>query len=248
MSPNVESAQLKLGSKEEINEEADKELKEAKTDEDILAGAALKSLANADNRDLKLEYGKSSEKVSSEKEEKILDSAKKVLPESQVDDFKAYLKEQGKNPDNIDKSTLVDSYATYVASQNKQLSNVVSSNGVKDAEVVRKSDEVSAKEVVDTVDERVKNGELKDTTYAKNSNVKASNDKSTSNTSGSSQGGVVSSKNVAKASDEPVTKSKQGKLSDTGLGGESTAPFAMVSLALALMLAKRKMDLKKSEK
>ena len=248
MSKSVESAQLKLGSKEEINEEADKELKEAKTDEDILAGAALKSLANADNKDLKLEYGKSSEKVSSEKEEKILDSAKKVLPESQVDDFKAYLKEQGKNPDSIDKGTLVDSYATYVATQNKQLNNVVSSNGVKDAQVVRKSDEASAKEVVDTVDERVKNGELKDTTYAKNSNVKASNDKSNTNTTTSSQGGVVSSKNVAKASDEPVTKSKQGKLSDTGLGGESTAPFAMVSLALALMLAKRKMDLKKSEK
>ena len=248
VSPKVESAQLKLGTKEEINEEADKELKEAKTDEDILAGAALKSLANADNKDLKLEYGKSTEKLPSEKEEKILDSAKKVLPESQVDDFKAYLKEQGKNPDNIDKSTLVDSYASYVATQNKQLSNVVSSNGVKDAEVVRKSDEVSAKEVVETVDERVKNGELKDTTYAKNSNVKASNDKSTSNTATSPQGGVVSSKNVAKASDEPVSKTKAGKLSDTGLGGESTAPFAMVSLALALMLAKRKMDLKKESK
>ena len=248
VSPQVESAQLKLGSKEEINEEADKELKEAKTDEDILAGAALKSLANADNKDLKLEYGKSSEKVSSEKEEKILDSAKKVLPESQVEDFKAYLKEQGKNPDSIDKGILVDSYASYTAIQNKQLSNVVSSNGIKDAEVVRKSDEVSAKEVVDTVDERVKNGELKDTTYAKNSSVKASNDKSTSNTSASSQGGVVSSKNIAKASDEPVTGTKSGKLSDTGLGDTSTAPFAMVSLALALMLAKRKMDLKKSEK
>ena len=208
----------------------------------------MKSLANADNKDLKLVYGKSSEKVSSDKEEKILDSAKKVLPESQVDDFKAYLKEQGKNPDNIDKGTLVDSYASYVATQNKQLSNVVSANGVKDAEVVRKSDEVSAKEVVDTVDERVKNGELKDTTYAKNSNAKVSNDKSTSNTSASSQGGIVSSKNVAKASDEPVTSTKVGKLSDTGLGDSSTAPFAMVSLALALMLAKRKMDLKKSEK
>ena len=247
VSTNVESAQLKLGTKEEIGEQADKELKEAKTDEDILAGAALKSLANADNKDLKLEYGKSAEKVSSEKEEKILDSAKKVLPESQVDDFKAYLKEQGKNPDSIDKETLVDSYASYVATQNKQLSNVVSSNGVKDAEVVRKSDEVSAKEVVDTVDERVKNGELKDTTYAKNSAATNKQTKAT-NESTPSQSGVVSSKNVAKASDEPVTGTKQGKLSDTGLGDTSTAPFAMVSLALALMLAKRKMDLKKESK
>ena len=215
MSPQVESAQLKLGSKEEINEEADKVLDGAKTDEDVLTAASLKHLANADNRDLKLNYVVSiDKKLSSEQENKILENAKKVLPESQVDDFKAYLKEQGKNPDNIDKATLVDSYEAYTKLQEKQLDNVVKTSNVGDVslQVLRVSDEKVAQDVLEDVEKRVQKG------------------------------------NVAKASDEPVTKSKQGKLSDTGLGGESTAPFAMVSLALALMLAKRKMDLKKESK
>ena len=246
MSPQVESAQLKLGTKEEINVEANKILENAKNDDDVLFATSLKQIANADNKDLSLDYSKSAQKLSSDKEQKILESAKKVLPENQLEDFKAYIKEQGKDPENIDKDTLEDIYSKYFEAEHKQLANVVSSNGAEGVQVVRNSDEVVAKEVLDTVAEKVNKGELKDTASAKVS--KEDKSKSNTNTPTSSQGGVVSSKNVAKASDEPVTKTKQGKLSDTGLGDTSTAPFAMVSLALALMLAKRKMDLKKSEK
>ena len=259
VSPQVESAQLKLGSKEEINEEADKVLDGAKTDEDVLTAASLKQLANADNRDLKLNYVVSTDKkLSSEQENKILENAKKVLPESQVDDFKAYLKEQGKNPDNIDKATLVDSYEAYTKLQEKQLDNVVKTSNVGDVslQVLRVSDEKVAQDVLEDVEKRVQKGELKGTNTAQlftkegvNGSVKVDGSIKTSDKSSSDKvSSTKSSGNVAKASDEPVTKSKQGKLSDTGLGGESTAPFAMVSLALALMLAKRKMDLKKESK
>lgn len=259
VSPQVESAQLKLGSKEEINEEADKVLDGAKTDEDVLTAASLKQLANADNRDLKLNYVVSTDKkLSSEQENKILENAKKVLPESQVDDFKAYLKEQGKNPDNIDKATLVDSYEAYTKLQEKQLDNVVKTSNVGDVslQVLRVSDEKVAQDVLEDVEKRVQKGELKGTNTAQlftkegvNGSVKVDGSSKTSDKSSSDKvSSTKSSGNVAKASDEPVTKSKQGKLSDTGLGDASTAPFAMVSLALALMLAKRKMDLKKESK
>ena len=259
MSPQVESAQLKLGSKEEINEEADKVLDGAKTDEDVLTAASLKQLANADNRDLKLNYVVSTDKkLSSEQENKILENAKKVLPESQVDDFKAYLKEQGKNPDNIDKATLVDSYEAYTKLQEKQLDNVVKTSNVGDVslQVLRVSDEKVAQDVLEDVEKRVQKGELKGTNTAQlfskegvNGSVKIDGSNKTSDKSSDKVSSTKSSGNVAKASDDGVvTKTKQGKLSDTGLGDTSTAPFAMVSLALALMLAKRKMELKKSEK
>ena len=251
MSPQVESAQLKLGSKEEINEEADKVLDGAKTDEDVLTAASLKQLANADNRDLKLNYVVSTDKkLSSEQENKILENAKKVLPESQVDDFKAYLKEQGKNPDNIDKATLVDSYEAYTKLQEKQLDNVVKTSNVGDVslQVLRASDEKVAQDVLEDVEKRVQKGELKGTNTAQLFTKEGVSSKTSDKSSADKVSSTKSSGNVAKASDEPVTKSKQGKLSDTGLGGESTAPFAMVSLALALMLAKRKMDLKKESK
>ena len=253
VSPQVESAQLKLGSKEEINEEADKVLDGAKTDEDVLTAASLKQLANADNRDLKLNYVVSTDKkLSSEQENKILENAKKVLPESQVDDFKAYLKEQGKNPDNIDKATLVDSYEAYTKLQEKQLDNVVKSSNVGDVslQVLRVSDEKVAQDVLEDVEKRVQKGELKGTNTAQlfskegvNGSVKIDGSNKTSDKSTDKVSSTKVSGNVAKASDEPVSKTKQGKLSDTGLGGESTAPFAMVSLVLALMLAKRKMEL-----
>ena len=251
VSPQVESAQLKLGSKEEINEEADKVLDGAKTDEDVLTAASLKQLANADNRDLKLNYVVSTDKkLSSEQENKILENAKKVLPESQVDDFKAYLKEQGKNPDNIDKATLVDSYEAYTKLQEKQLDNVVKTSNVGDVslQVLRVSDEKVAQDVLEDVEKRVQKGELKGTNTTQLFTKEGVSSKTSDKSSSDKVSSTKSSGNVAKASDEPVTKSKQGKLSDTGLGGESTAPFAMVSLALALMLAKRKMDLKKESK
>ena len=92
---------------------------------------------------------------------------------------------------------------------------------------------------------------MKDTASAKVSKEdksKSSANKQTNNSATPLQGGIVSSKNVTKENNEPIISTKVGKLSDTGLGDSSTAPFAMVSLALALMLAKRKMDLKKSEK
>ena len=253
VSPKVESAQLKLGTKEEIDKEADKVLDEAKTDDDVLTTVALKQLANADNKDLKVHYASNEGKLSSEKENKILENAKKVLPDSQVDDFKDYVKEQGKNPDNIDKKVFSDLYDQYIKTQNKQLENVVKSSDVGDlnVQVLRNSDEKVAHEVLEDVEKRVQNGELKGTNTAQlfskegvNGNVKVDG-KSTSDKTNS---------NIAKASDDTTTpatssiKSKQGKLSDTGLGDSSTAPFAMVSLALALMLAKRKLDLKKSEK
>ena len=253
VSPKVESAQLKLGTKEEIDKEADKVLDEAKTDEDVLTTVALKQLANADNKDLKVHYASNEGKLSSEKENKILENAKKVLPDSQVDDFKDYVKEQGKNPDNIDKKVFSDLYDQYIKTQNKQLENVVKSSDVGDlnVQVLRNSDEKVAHEVLEDVEKRVQKGELKGTNTAQlfskegvNGNVKVDG-KSTSDKTNS---------NIAKASDDTTTpstastKAKQGKLSDTGLGDSSTAPFAMVSLALALMLAKRKLDLKKSEK
>ena len=249
VSPKVESAQLKLGTKEEIDKEADKVLDEAKTDDDVLTTVALKQLANADNKDLKVHYASNEGKLSSEKENKILENAKKVLPDSQVDDFKDYVKEQGKNPDNIDKKVFSDLYDQYIKTQNKQLENVVKSSDVGDlnVQVLRNSDEKVAHEVLEDVEKRVQNGELKGTNTAQlfskdgvNIDGKLTSDKTNSN--------------IAKASDDTTTpttsstKSKQGKLSDTGLGDSSTAPFAMVSLALALMLAKRKLDLKKSEK
>ena len=253
VSSKVESAQLKLGTKEEIDKEADKVLDEAKTDEDVLTTVALKQLANADNKDLKVHYASNEGKLSSEKENKILENAKKVLPDSQVDDFKDYVKEQGKNPDNIDKKVFSDLYDQYIKTQNKQLENVVKSSDVGDlnVQVLRNSDEKVAHEVLEDVEKRVQNGELKGTNTAQlftkegvNGNVKVDG-KSTSDKTNS---------NIAKASDDTTTpsttstKAKQGKLSDTGLGDSSSAPFAMVSLALALMLAKRKLDLKKSEK
>ena len=253
VSPKVESAQLKLGTKEEIDKEADKVLDEAKTDDDVLTTVALKQLANADNKDLKVHYASNEGKLSSEKENKILENAKKVLPDSQVDDFKDYVKEQGKNPDNIDKKVFSDLYDQYIKTQNKQLENVVKSSDVGDlnVQVLRNSDEKVAHEVLEDVEKRVQNGELKGTNTAQlftkegvTGNVKVDG-KSTSDKTNS---------NIAKASDDTTTpstvstKAKQGKLSDTGLGDSSTAPFAMVSLALALMLAKRKLDLKKSEK
>ena len=253
VSPKVESAQLKLGTKEEIDKEADKVLDEAKTDDDVLTTVALKQLANADNKDLKVHYASNEGKLSSEKENKILENAKKVLPDSQVDDFKDYVKEQGKNPDNIDKKVFSDLYDQYIKTQNKQLENVVKSSDVGDlnVQVLRNSDEKVAHEVLEDVEKRVQNGELKGTNTAQlftkegvTGNVKVDG-KSTSDKTNS---------NIAKASDDTTTsttfstKSKQGKLSDTGLGDTSSAPFAMVSLALALMLAKRKLDLKKSEK
>ena len=253
VSPKVESAQLKLGTKEEIDKEADKVLDEAKTDDDVLTTVALKQLANADNKDLKVHYASIEGKLSSEKENKILENAKKVLPDSQVDDFKDYVKEQGKNPDNIDKKVFSDLYDQYIKTQNKQLENVVKSSDVGDlnVQVLRNSDEKVAHEVLEDVEKRVQNGELKGTNTAQlftkegvNGNVKVDG-KSTSDKTNS---------NIAKASDDTTTpstastKAKQGKLSDTGLGDTSSAPFAMVSLALALMLAKRKLDLKKSEK
>ena len=252
VSPKVESAQLKLGTKEEIDKEADKVLDEAKTDDDVLTTVALKQLANADNKDLKVHYASNEGKLSSEKENKILENAKKVLPDSQVDDFKDYVKEQGKNPDNIDKKVFSDLYDQYIKTQNKQLENVVKSSDVGDlnVQVLRNSDEKVAHEVLEDVEKRVQNGELKGTNTAQlftkegvTGNVKVDG-KSTSDKTNS---------NIAKASDDITTpstastKAKQGKLSDTGLGDSSTAPFAMVSLALALMLAKRKLDLKKSE-
>ena len=253
VSPKVESAQLKLGTKEEIDKEADKVLDEAKTDDDVLTTVALKQLANADNKDLKVHYASNEGKLSSEKENKILENAKKVLPDSQVDDFKDYVKEQGKNPDNIDKKVFSDLYDQYIKTQNKQLENVVKSSDVGDlnVQVLRNSDEKVAHEVLEDVEKRVQNGELKGTNTAQlftkegvTGNVKVDG-KSTSDKTNS---------NIAKASDDTTTpstastKAKQGKLSDTGLGDSSSAPFAMVSLALALMLAKRKLDLKKSEK
>ena len=253
VSPKVESAQLKLGTKEEIDKEADKVLDEAKTDDDVLTTVALKQLANADNKDLKVHYASNEGKLSSEKENKILENAKKVLPDSQVDDFKDYVKEQGKNPDNIDKKVFSDLYDQYIKTQNKQLENVVKSSDVGDlnVQVLRNSDEKVAHEVLEDVEKLVQNGELKGTNTAQlftkegvTGNVKVDG-KSTSDKTNS---------NIAKASDDTTTpstastKAKQGKLSDTGLGDSSTAPFAMVSLALALMLAKRKLDLKKSEK
>ena len=253
VSPKVESSQLKLGTKEEIDKEADKVLDEAKTDDDVLTTVALKQLANADNKDLKVHYASNEGKLSSEKENKILENAKKVLPDSQVDDFKDYVKEQGKNPDNIDKKVFSDLYDQYIKTQNKQLENVVKSSDVGDlnVQVLRNSDEKVAHEVLEDVEKRVQNGELKGTNTAQlftkegvTGNVKVDG-KSTSDKTNS---------NIAKASDDTTTpstastKAKQGKLSDTGLGDSSTAPFAMVSLALALMLAKRKLDLKKSEK
>ena len=253
VSPKVESAQLKLGTKEEIDKEADKVLDEAKTDDDVLTTVALKQLANADNKDLKVHYAFNEGKLSSEKENKILENAKKVLPDSQVDDFKDYVKEQGKNPDNIDKKVFSDLYDQYIKTQNKQLENVVKSSDVGDlnVQVLRNSDEKVAHEVLEDVEKRVQNGELKGTNTAQlftkegvTGNVKVDG-KSTSD---------KTNNNIAKASDDTTTpsttstKAKQGKLSDTGLGDSSTAPFAMVSLALALMLAKRKLELKKSEK
>ena len=253
VSPKVESAQLKLGTKEEIDKEADKVLDEAKTDDDVLTTVALKQLANADNKDLKVHYVSNEGKLSSEKENKILENAKKVLPDSQVDDFKDFVKEQGKNPENIDKKVFYDLYDQYIKTQNKQLENVVKSSDVGDlnVQVLRNSDEKVAHEVLEDVEKRVQNGELKGTNTAQlftkegvNGNVKVDG-KSTSDKTNS---------NIAKASDDTTTpstastKAKQGKLSDTGLGDSSTAPFAMVSLALALMLAKRKLELKKSEK
>ena len=253
VSPKVESAQLKLGTKEEINKEADKVLDEAKTDDDVLTTVALKQLANADNKDLKVQYVSNEGKLSSEKENKILENAKKVLPDSQLDDFKDYVKEQGKNPDNIDKKVFYDLYDQYIKTQNKQLENVVKSSDVGDlnVQVLRNSDEKVAHEVLEDVEKRVQNGELKGTNTAQlftkeGVNVSAKVDgKSTSDKTNS---------NIAKASDDTTTlsttstKAKQGKLSDTGLGDSSTAPFAMVSLALALMLAKRKLELKKESK
>ena len=253
VSPKVESAQLKLGTKEEIDKEADKVLDEAKTDDDVLTTVALKQLANADNKDLKVHYISNEGKLSSEKENKILENAKKVLPDSQVDDFKDFVKEQGKNPENIDKKVFYDLYDQYIKTQNKQLENVVKSSDVGDlnVQVLRNSDEKVAHEVLEDVEKRVQNGELKGTNTAQlftkegvNGNVKVDG-KSTSDKTNS---------NIVKASDDTTTpstastKAKQGKLSDTGLGDSSTAPFAMVSLALALMLAKRKLELKKSEK
>ena len=253
VSPKVESAQLKLGTKEEIDKEADKVLDEAKTDDDVLTTVALKQLANADNKDLKVHYASNEGKLSSEKENIILENAKKVLPDSQVDDFKDYVKEQGKNPDNIDKKVFSDLYDQYIKTQNKQLENVVKSSDVGDlnVQVLRNSDEKVAHEVLEDVEKRVQNGELKGTNTAQlftkegvNGSVKVDG-KSTSDKTNS---------NIAKASDDTTTpstastKAKQGKLSDTGLGDKSTAPFAMVSLALALMLAKRKLELKKESK
>ena len=258
VSPKVESAQLKLGTKEEIDKEADKVLDEAKTDDDVLTTVALKQLANADNKDLKVHYASNEGKLSSEKENKILENAKKVLPDSQVDDFKDYVKEQGKNPDNIDKKVFSDLYDQYIKTQNKQLENVVKSSDVGDlnVQVLRNSDEKVAHEVLEDVEKRVQNGELKGTNTAQlftkegvNGSAKLDDSSKTSDNSSSDKvSSTKSSGNVAKASDEPVTKTKSGKLSDTGLGDSSSAPFAMVSLALALMLAKRKLDLKKSEK
>ena len=253
VSPKVESAQLKLGTKEEIDKEADKVLDEAKTDDDVLTTVALKQLANTDNKDLKVHYASNEGKLSSEKENKILENAKKVLPDSQVDDFKDYVKEQGKNPDNIDKKVFSDLYDQYIKTQNKQLENVVKSSDVGDlnVQVLRNSDEKVAHEVLEDVEKRVQNGELKGTNTAQlfskegvTGNVKVDG-KSTSDKTNS---------NIAKASDDTITpstastKAKQGKLSDTGLGDSSTAPFAMVSLALALMFAKRKLELKKESK
>ena len=253
VSKSIESAQLKLGTKEEIDKEADKVLDEAKTDEDVLTTVALKQLANTDNKDLKVHYASNEGKLSSEKENKILENAKKVLPDSQLDDFKDYVKEQGKNPENIDKKVFYDLYDQYIKTQNKQLENVVKSSDIGDlnVQVLRNSDEKVAHEVLEDVEKRVQNGELKGTNTAQlftkegvNGNVKVDG-KSTSDKTNS---------NIAKANDDTTTpsttstKAKQGKLSDTGLGDSSTAPFAMVSLALALMLAKRKMELKKESK
>ena len=137
--------------------------------------------------------------------------------------------------------------------QEKQLDNVVKTSNVGDVslQVLRVSDEKVAQDVLEDVEKRVQKGELKGTNTAQlftkegvNGSVKVDGSSKTSDKSSSDKvSSTKSSGNVAKASDEPVTKSKQGKLSDTGLGDTSTAPFAMVSLALALMLAKRKMDL-----
>ena len=115
------------------------------------------------------------------------------------------------------------------------------------------SDEKVAQDVLEDVEKRVQKGELKGTNtaqlFTKEGSVKIDGSNKTSDKSSDKVSSTKSSGNVAKASDDGVvTKTKQGKLSDTGLGDTSTAPFAMVSLALALMLAKRKMELKKSEK